>query len=180
MTQFDPRHFVFMDLEASAFGPGSWPVEVGLAWITPEGIESWSSLIRPDQTWSLDPWSDESAQVHGIRYDELLKAPRAEDVLLKTKEKIARRTPVVTHPKHDNYWFNRMTELEESSKPIMAIGVMELSEMSDMDFWALMDFAEKNDSHTHRAGQDAAFLARAAENGWRSATNSVQSGWFPQ
>jgi hypothetical protein len=68
-----------VDLEASALGPGSYPIEIAIA-DTAEGKDddshrtarSW--LIKPTAQW-LDSgiWTPESERIHGIGLDELLR-----------------------------------------------------------------------------------------------------------
>ena len=71
---------VFVDFEASRLAEGSWPVEVGLTWHDRGRGHTASRLIRPDPGWSMDLWSHESAEVHGIALDELAAAEPAADV----------------------------------------------------------------------------------------------------
>lgn len=50
-----------IDVEASGFGAGSYPIEVGVAF--PDG-RSWCSLIRPAPDWSH--WNPDAEAVHQI------------------------------------------------------------------------------------------------------------------
>lgn len=39
---------VFIDFEASSLDSDSWPIEIGLSWIEPDGsVTSFGKLIRP-------------------------------------------------------------------------------------------------------------------------------------
>lgn len=58
----------FIDVEASGFGPGSWPVSI--AWCDNQG-EIRSVLIRPDAAWTH--WSPEAERVHGISRERLMR-----------------------------------------------------------------------------------------------------------
>jgi hypothetical protein len=61
-----------LDFEASALGQGSFPVEVALA--DPKTGELYSRLIRPTDSWlTAGLWSEESAAVHKIAREELLR-----------------------------------------------------------------------------------------------------------
>lgn len=55
-----------MDIEASAMGAGSYPIEVGVA--LPEGITR-CFLIRPEPEWRH--WDPEAERVHGITRETL-------------------------------------------------------------------------------------------------------------
>jgi len=53
----------FLDIEASGFGPGSYPVEVG--WTFGDGAgESW--LICPPDEWTTAGWEAEAEALHGL------------------------------------------------------------------------------------------------------------------
>ena len=59
------RPFI-IDLEASGFGPHSYPIEVGLA-LGPD--TKYCSLIAPAPGWTY--WDTEAEKVHGVRRDIL-------------------------------------------------------------------------------------------------------------
>ena len=50
-----------IDLEASGFGRGSYPIEVG--YVRADG-QAWSSLIRPEPDWTH--WDPQAQAIHGI------------------------------------------------------------------------------------------------------------------
>ncbi len=56
-----------LDIEASGFGSGSYPIEVG--YVTSSG-EIFCCLIRPAASWSH--WDHKAEAVHQIRRDTLL------------------------------------------------------------------------------------------------------------
>ena len=57
-----------IDLEASGFGRGSYPIEVGFAL---EDRVVHSFLIKPAPTWLH--WSSDAEKIHGISRDQLLE-----------------------------------------------------------------------------------------------------------
>ena len=57
-----------IDIEASGFGRGSYPIEVGL--VLPDG-ETHCHIIRPDDSWTH--WDKSAEAVHGIERDLLLQ-----------------------------------------------------------------------------------------------------------
>lgn len=57
---------VIIDIEASGFGKGSYPIEIG--YYTPGG-QSFCSLIRPEASWTH--WEDSAEAVHGISREQL-------------------------------------------------------------------------------------------------------------
>lgn len=66
-----PERVLFLDLEASGLGEGSFPIEVGWAWL--DG-DSGSLLIRPSSEWDLEQWQDEAKALHGISLSDLQRA----------------------------------------------------------------------------------------------------------
>jgi len=63
-----------IDLEASGFGRGSYPIEVGVA--LADG-SVFSELIRPPEHWVH--WSEDAEAIHGITRPQLMehgKTPR--------------------------------------------------------------------------------------------------------
>ncbi|HCH20980.1 MAG TPA: hypothetical protein DEX33_06190, partial [Cellvibrionales bacterium] len=57
----------FIDVEASGFGAGSYPIEVGLAMTSGQ---MHCTLIRPEDDWLH--WNEEAESLHGITRDILL------------------------------------------------------------------------------------------------------------
>lgn len=52
---------IIIDIEASGFGRGSYPIEIG--YYMPDG-QSFCTLIRPDANWQH--WDEGAERVHGI------------------------------------------------------------------------------------------------------------------
>jgi len=58
---------VIIDIEASGFGKGSYPIEIG--YYRPDG-QSYCALIRPEAVWTH--WDSSAEKVHGIAREQLL------------------------------------------------------------------------------------------------------------
>ena len=109
---------LFIDFEACSLRPDTWPIEVGLAWIEPDGsINSDAHLIRPDPTWPLDAWDEGSADVHGISLADLAQAPPALDVALWVRDHAAGIPLVSDAPGMDWIWLDRLMEVAEFGAP---------------------------------------------------------------
>ncbi len=63
---------VIIDIEASGFGKGSYPIEIGYY---SENSETWCSLIRPEPVWTH--WDASAEAVHGISRAVLASHGRA-------------------------------------------------------------------------------------------------------
>lgn len=112
MTRLKFQDFVTIDFEASSLSTESWPVEIGLSWIDAEGApKSWSSLIRPHESWILGDWSEASAAVHGIALADLSAAPPAETVAREALQIIGRRHLVSDAPEFEIRWIDRLFAL---------------------------------------------------------------------
>ena len=57
-----------LDIEASGFGKGRYPIEIGVA---AEDVKSYSWLVYPESDWTH--WRPEAAELHKISRDELYK-----------------------------------------------------------------------------------------------------------
>lgn len=57
---------VIIDIEASGFGKGSYPIEIG--YFMPDG-SSFCTLIRPEPVWTH--WDSSAEAVHGIAREQL-------------------------------------------------------------------------------------------------------------
>lgn len=79
---------IIIDIEASGFGRGSYPIEIG--YHMPDG-ESYCTLIRPEAGWSH--WDAAAEKVHGIRRELLTRVgkPAAEVALALNRQLRGRR-----------------------------------------------------------------------------------------
>jgi hypothetical protein len=63
--EFMDFEVIFLDIEASALGKNSFPIEIGCVLDDEVGPETF--LIAPHETWDTDGgWSNLSAEMHGI------------------------------------------------------------------------------------------------------------------
>ena len=65
-----------LDVEASSFGNGSYPIEVGF--IRTDGF-CYCSLIKPQPNWTT--WSESSEKVHGIARTQLLDSGQSVSIV---------------------------------------------------------------------------------------------------
>ena len=96
----------------------SWPIEIGMAWINGDKVESWSSLIQPDPTWQLDDWSIASARVHKIPKDMIMSAPTARDVAEIALVTISGKHLVSDNPAFERFWMNKLLSTADASSPM--------------------------------------------------------------
>lgn len=101
-----------IDVEASGFGAGSYPIEVGV--VLPNG-RSHCYLIRPAESWSH--WDPEAEAVHGIRREILESRGAAIDEVARTLNRILQGQTVYSDAwGHDRSWLARLFEEAEISQ----------------------------------------------------------------
>jgi hypothetical protein len=75
---------IIIDIEASGFGRGSYPIEIG--YYRPDG-QTYCTLIRPEPGWTH--WDASAESVHGISHELLLhKGKPAADVALELNRQL--------------------------------------------------------------------------------------------
>ena len=162
MPDFTPTTIAFVDFEASSLAPDSWPIEVGLSWISDGQVETWSSLIRPHGLWSRDAWHEESEEVHGISLEDLSDAPFAADVAQEFLKRCEGFHLVSDAPRFDRFWMKQLLDVIDA-EPLPRISDLDavvaklFEEQRLRAFWNVMDRAVM----PHRAGPDSAAMAGA-------------------
>lgn len=129
-----------------------------------------SSLIRPDASWPQSAWSEQSAAVHRIPRSALDAAPPAWQVARDYSALMRDRVVLSDAPDFDGAWLQRLVDLDNGAAPI---------DLRDFDAAAHRRFRRsphaldsvyetRERTHTpHRAGPDAARLAKAWREGMR-------------
>ena len=173
------EQIVFVDFEASSLSSDSWPIEIGLAMLVkPTGpepsIEQWSSLIRPAPGWSLQDWSSESASVHRIPLETLDAAPSAVSVAEEFINRTGDRVLISDSPACEKKWLDRLMVYYPEIKPreFSHFNTFATSVCKDLPPIAMDMIYEELEriKAPHRAGPDAARMARAILKGVRVGT----------
>jgi hypothetical protein len=95
---------VIIDIEASGFGKGSYPIEIG--YYMPDG-QSFCSLVTPEAGWTH--WDDSAEQVHGISRDVLASHGKAAvDVCLTLNRSLRGQRIYCDAWSYDYVWLSRM------------------------------------------------------------------------
>lgn len=93
-----------IDFEASGFGKGSYPIEVGF--VTSTNL-TWCSLIKPEADWQH--WNQEAEVLHQITRDILFKHGRAASYVAEQLNSHLENTIVYTDAwLHDYTWMARL------------------------------------------------------------------------
>ena len=98
-----------LDIEASGFGRGSYPIEIGF--VLPDGT-AYCTLIVPDDAWTH--WDGAAERVHGISRALLQRHGRsATEVATELNQRLAGRAVYCDNWAHDYAWLARLFETAE-------------------------------------------------------------------
>ena len=145
-----------IDLEASGFGRGSYPIEVGFAL---ENRDIHSFLIRPEEEWTH--WSEEAEQIHGITREQLLKDGMSiEDIALKLNEMLRGKTLYSDAWSFDSSWIGRLFDSAEIVQRFRIDTINKLLKPEQVEFWhpTKEKVLEELGLKAHRAGIDVQVL----------------------
>lgn len=162
----DDLRVVVLDLEASALGPGSYPIEAGIAVI--EGatrpIQAWSTLIKPPHDWRQHGfWSPESAAVHGITIEELKREGQSVGSVCDRLNAMLRpAAAVVTDaPMFDQAWLDRLFDAACKEQQFIIYDFERLAGCLTRDEYRQFVHLLERSAAPHRAAPDAVRLASA-------------------
>lgn len=107
-TPRSPVYFppAILDIEASGFGLGSYPIEVGF--VQTDG-QTWCSLVKPQPDWQH--WDPNAASVHHITREQLLQHGRdVAEIAASLNDRLHGMTVYSDAWAHDYTWLNRLYE----------------------------------------------------------------------
>jgi hypothetical protein len=157
-----------LDFEASSLpGPGSYPIEVGIAFAADGATRSW--LIRPELGWAaVGIWDPAAERLHGLTRDTLKRDGQpVEEVTVELAAAVAGHAVVSDAATADGYWLQMLYAATGRKPPfriaplapllkdiIAATGDAAAGDIERAAALALQRFPER-----HRAGPDARRLA---------------------
>ena len=93
-----------IDIEASGFGAGSYPVEIGI--VLPDG-SAYCTLVRPDPSWTH--WDGRAERLHGITRGLLLRHGRdVTEVAGELNRRLLGQAVYCDNWAHDFTWLARL------------------------------------------------------------------------
>ena len=120
-----------IDLEASGFGSGSYPIEIGYAL---EDRVVHSCLVKPVEGWSH--WSDEAEQIHGISRQLLLtEGVPVRDIAMRLNEALAGKTLYSDAWSFDSSWLGRLFDEAELVQRFRLETINRLLTPEQMEIW---------------------------------------------
>ena len=165
----DPSHAALpcvLDIEASGFGRGSYPIEIGF--VLPDGT-AYCTLIVPDAGWTH--WDGDAERVHGISRSLLQRHGRsAHEVAVELNQRLNGRTVYCDNWAHDYAWLARLFESADTSPSFKLRHLRELmSETAAEGFDDAREIVARNlQLRRHRASSDARVLQLSVAKVWQN------------
>jgi len=158
ITQPDSEVPSILDVEASGFGAGSYPIEIG--YISGDG-SSYCTLIRPAPTWTH--WDPTAQAMHGIPREVLLRYGR--DATEVARDLNQRLNGAVLYSDGWGYDFAWLAKLYDEAGLLPRFRIESLrSLLNDAEAarWHATKDSVAADAHSsrHRASTDALVLQR--------------------
>lgn len=145
-----------LDIEASGFGLGSYPIEVGV--IMPDG-RSWCSLVKPEPGWQH--WDPNAAAVHRIEREQLLQHGRSPAEVAAALNDWLRGMVVYSDAwAHDYTWLNKLYDVADSVPSFRLDNLRALLTDAEAARWHELktSIAKRASLTRHRASSDARLL----------------------
>jgi hypothetical protein len=151
-----PVRPAIIDIEASGFGNGSYPIEIGV--ILSSGL-SYCALIYPDADWQH--WDQQAEALHGISRKTLLAKGKAIALIAaELNELLADQTVYCDGWVVDKPWLTQLFQ-KSGAKPKFSLSALEMIlKEPQMEIWAttkaqvIQDLALTR----HRASADARII----------------------
>lgn len=166
-----------IDIEASGFGRGSYPIEVG--YVLPDG-RGYCTLIRPEPAWTH--WDGDAARLHGITRDLLRNHGRtALDVARHLNGALAGRTVYTDGWNHDYTWLAVLFEAAATQPSFRLENLRQLLDEREAECWhdIKRGVEQAQDAQRHRASTDARVLQWALQR-VRSGARAAEAENLPR
>lgn len=153
MSSFIP---VVIDVEASGFGPGSYPIEIG---VVLESGDPYCRLLRPQTDWTH--WDESAAAVHGVTRDILITHGRpADEVARDLNEMLWGKTVYSDAWSYDMTWVGLLFEVVGRPQTFRIESLRSLLTEQQADRWAdqRREVVKELGLSRHRASADARIL----------------------
>lgn len=142
-----------IDVEASGFGPQSYPIEVGIA--MGSGLR-YSTLIQPAPGWTY--WDKEAEKIHRVRREILEKHGKPiEEVATKLNDLLRGGVVYTDGWVVDTPWINQLFDASGVPRLFQVSPIETILSESQMSLWHDTQNAliRENNLERHRASVDA-------------------------
>ncbi|MES2073483.1 MAG: hypothetical protein V4488_24225 [Pseudomonadota bacterium] len=147
---------IIIDFEASGFGVGSYPIEVGFSGRHGEG---WCTLIRPELDWQH--WDIDAAKVHHIPREILVERGRSPVFVAEQLNFFLNGNTVYTDGWAQDYvWMARLFEAAQSTPRFRLEDLRQVISPQQETSWHQTKSQVLNELRVarHRASSDARIL----------------------
>lgn len=147
---------VIIDIEASGFGKGSYPIEIGF--YMPDG-QSFCALIRPEANWTH--WDSSAEKVHGIPRALLdAKGKPAVEICLELNRRLRGQRVYCDAWAYDFVWLSRMYDAVDLVQTFVLKDLRDLLKECEQSLWHATRTAveARLQLPRHRASGDARTL----------------------
>ena len=151
-----PMDPIIIDVEASGFGRGSYPIEVGVA--MPDG-RNYCTIIRPERDWTH--WDKTAETLHGISREILVEHGRSPlEVARQLNVWLAGEVVYSDAWSHDSSWLAQLFERAGISQHFKLQALRELMTDQQLACWneVKQEVIKELGYRRHRASQDALIL----------------------
>jgi hypothetical protein len=161
---------IVVDIEASGFGRGSYPLEIGL--VLPDGSRH-CFLIAPALDWTH--WDEGAEKLHGISRALLASHGQPlQDVAWRLNELLRNKTAYSDAWSFDLSWMGKLFDAANMHQAFRIAALTELLDQDQLDRWNTVKqkVAEELGLRRHRASGDARILQET----WRRLSPNVARG----
>ncbi|MFZ6774010.1 hypothetical protein ACO0LB_14970 [Undibacterium sp. SXout7W] len=147
---------VVIDFEASGFGKGSYPIEVGFSCRHGDG---WCTLIRPEDDWQH--WDCDAAQIHNIRRETLIERGKTPQMVAESLNTYLGGQTVYTDGWTQDYvWMARLYDAAGLTPRFRLADFREIISPPQEKIWhaTRIQVQEELNITRHRASNDARIL----------------------
>ncbi len=147
---------IILDIEASGFGRGGYPIEVGYS--LPDG-QTWCSLVRPEPDWTH--WDRGAEAVHHISQDLLVSRGRfVRDVANQLNHNLSGQIAYSDGWGHDYSWLSLLFDAANMMPTFKLDNLRTLLNDEEADLWHIVktQVAQDRGPQRHRASADARLL----------------------
>jgi hypothetical protein len=148
-----------LDIEASGFGAGSYPIEIG--YVSGDG-RSYCTLIRPAATWTH--WDPSAEAMHGISRETLLRFGRdPAELARELNERLDGKVLYSDGWGNDFAWVGKLFDEAGVTPRFRIESLRSLLNDAEAAQWHAIKERVAADAHStrHRASTDAQVLQRA-------------------
>lgn len=147
---------IILDVEASGFGIGSYPIEVGVAM---PGGQSYCSLISPEAEWSH--WDEKAERLHHLKRELLLQYGKSvQEVANKLNELLEGKTVYSDAWGNDMSWLSLLFDRAGVSQKFALDSLHGLLSIEQQVIWdrTKQQVIDEHALTRHRASADARIL----------------------